>query len=107
MTKAIPARRTRLINAVLWDHVMIPQEHAIEGPCRSDKLCPILGEYHPVDQRVDRGILNPDIITRSQCIGSLRAPVVALLIARRQRLRPDSDNDVEVPVAQPIQHPAK
>src|SRR5213078_3947713 len=66
MSKAIPSRRTRLINAVLWDHVMIPQEHAIEGPCRRDKLRPILGEYHRVDQRVDRGILNPDIITRSQ-----------------------------------------
>ena len=53
MTKAIPARRTRLISAVLWDHIVIPEEHAIKRPCRSDKLCPILGEYHPVDQCVD------------------------------------------------------
>src|SRR5438105_3136497 len=62
----------------------------------------IRGIDHPLDQLVDRRILNAGNIARTSDVGRLGRPELALLVARRLRLTPGIGDDVEIPVAKPV-----
>src|SRR5262245_3382416 len=80
----------------LWDHVVVPQQHAIEGMRRSHQTVSVRGHDDLVDQLVDGSILDADQVATALPVGSLRAPEIALLVTRRHRLRKTADNDVIV-----------
>src|SRR5262245_42445628 len=102
MTETIPVRNEVLAAVELWNDVMIPQQHAIEGLRRGDKLLAVLGVNDPIDELVDGGILDPGVVLRAWLIGRLAAPEASLLVSRRKRFRPHRDRHVEVAVAQPV-----
>src|SRR6202040_1955056 len=54
------------------------------------------------DQGVDCAVLDADEVAGARSVGSRRAPKSALLVAGRKALRPSSDSDVEIPLAQPV-----
>ena len=81
---------------------MIPQQHAIERARRRDQLLAAFRKDHPIDQCVDRRILDADIVLRARRIGRLRAPMVALLVARRKRFPPGRHDSVEVHLPEPV-----
>ena len=91
-----------LVVGPLRHDVVIPQQHAIERLGRGDQVVAALGENHPFDQLVDRGILDSDDVARPRHVGSLRAPELALLVARRKRFRPRRHDDIEIPASQPV-----
>ena len=100
--EAIPARRALLAVGPLRHDVEIPQQHAVERLGGGDQFVAVLGEDHALDQRIDRRILDADQIARAGLIGGLRTPEAALLVAGRQRLAPGRDDDVEIPLPQPV-----
>src|SRR5437899_12377361 len=59
-TKAIPARGTHLRIGPLRHDVVVPQQHTVERFGRGDEIVAIRGIDHPLDQLVDRRILNAD-----------------------------------------------
>ena len=59
--EAIPARGAALVVGELRHDVVVPQQHAVERLGRGDELGAILGEDHPLDQRIDRRILDADV----------------------------------------------
>ena len=65
-----PKRSQRAVRILsigpLRHDVVVPQQHAVERPGRGDQLGAILGEYHPLDQRIDRRILDADEIARAR-----------------------------------------
>ena len=65
------------------------EEHPVERLRRGDELVAVLGEDDLLDQRVDAGILDAGEVARALAVGGLRAPEFALLVAGRERLRPD------------------
>ncbi len=69
---------------------------------RRHQLGAVLGIDDAVDQLVDGRILDADQIARAGNVGGGRAPIAALLVAGRQRLAPGGDDDVEVPLPQPV-----
>ena len=95
------AVRSKAISPLRHD-VEIPQQHAVERPGGGDQLVAVLGENDAIDERIDRRVLDADQVARAGNIGGLRAPVAALLVARRQRLAPGGDDDVEVPLPHPV-----
>ena len=100
--EAVPARGALLAVGPLRHDVEIPQQHAVERLGGGDQLVAVLGEDHALDQRIDRRILDADQVARAGLIGGLRAPEAALLVAGRQRLAPGRDDDVEIPLPQPV-----
>src|SRR6185437_13643862 len=102
MIKPVPARGTFVGKRPLRHDKMIPQQHSIERPGRCDELIPRIREDDAFDERVDRGILDADQIARTMLARRMRAPVIALLIARRERFLPVGDDDVEIPFAQTV-----
>src|SRR5215469_8374183 len=64
MAEAIPARGALLVEGELRHHVVVPQQHAVERVGGGDELVPVLCKDHLVDQRIDRGILDADIVLR-------------------------------------------
>ncbi len=88
-----------LIVGVLRHDIMVPQQHPVERPGGGDELVTVLGEDDPLDQGIDRRILDADIVCRAGHVGRLGTPEIALLVARRQRFRPHVHDDVEVPAA--------
>ncbi len=100
--ETVPARGALLVVGELRHDVVVPQQHAVERPGGGDELGAILGEDDPLDQRIDRRILDADVVARARRVGGRRTPEVALLVAGRQRLRPGRDDHVEIPAAQPV-----
>src|SRR5690348_5723455 len=86
MAEAVPARIAREWRGELRHHVEIPEQHAIERMGRSHQACPVLREDDLIDQRINRGILDADVIPRSGDVGGLRTPVFTLLVTRGKRL---------------------
>ena len=95
------AVRTLAVGPLRHD-VEIPQQHAVERLGGGDQFGAVLGEDDALDQRIDRRILDADEVARAGLIGGLRAPEAALLVAGRQRLAPGRDDDVVVPLPQPV-----
>ena len=80
---------------------MIPQQHAIERPGCCDELGSAARKHDAVDQGVDCPFLMP-MRLREPGVGSRRAPKSALLVAGRKAFRPSGDNNVKIPLAQPV-----
>ena len=78
------------------NHVVAPQERTIECPgtlhqafaggCGDDEL----------DQFIDHRIVDTNKVPRPDGLGGLAAPIIALLVARRQGLTPGPDDHVVV-----------
>ena len=82
--------------------VEIPQQHAVERHGGGDQFGTVFGKDHAIDQRIDRRVLDADQIARAGLIGGGRTPEAALLVAGRQRFTPGRDDDVEIPLPQPV-----
>src|SRR6516225_9854281 len=65
MAEAVPARGALHVEGEERHQVVVPQQHAVERVGGSDELVPVLGKDHLVDQRIDRGILDADIVLRA------------------------------------------
>src|SRR5690242_19189485 len=101
--EAIPTRRAYLRIIPLRNHVMVPQQHAIEGMRRSDELVAALGINDAIDHLVDGRVLDADDVLRTVHVRRLRSPILALLVPGRQRLRPGvHDEHVEVAIADTV-----
>ena len=75
---------------------MIPQQYAVECLGRRNKLRAIAGENDMVDQCVHCVVADADDIPRAGPLRSIRAPVIALLVAGGERLDPGvDDSDAE------------
>src|SRR5258706_14621506 len=83
----------------MWYDIIVPQQHAVEGPGGGDQFLSVLGEDHAVDELVDGGILDADEVARAHLVGGFRAPKFALFIAWRKRFGPRSDDDIVIPVS--------
>src|SRR5215469_16072506 len=77
MAEALPARGPGFVEGELGHHIVIPQQHPVERVGGGDELVAVPGEDHLVDQRIDRGILDADIVLRAGIVGRLRTPVFA------------------------------
>src|SRR6266404_3357825 len=88
VAEAIPARGADFRIIPLRHDVVIPQQHAIERFGRRNQIVAVLGKDYPLDQFVDRRILDADDVARAGLVSGLRAPIFALLVARRQGFRP-------------------
>src|SRR5262245_10513957 len=97
--EAVPARRAHPVIGKLRYDVVVPQQDTIERPGGRHQFVTALGEDHALDQGIDYGILDADVVARARCIGRLRAPQVSLLVARRQGLRPRGYDYIEIKVA--------
>src|SRR5271166_3709810 len=86
-SKLVPTCRAELVIAPLRNHVVVPQQHAIERFCRGNQLRSIPGQYEAVDEGVDRGVLDADGVARAGSVRSMGAPVATLLGAWRKRIR--------------------
>ena len=86
VTESIPPCGSEFRVAPLRHNVLVPQQHTVERLGCGDEIGAILGEDHPLDQRVDCRILDARIVARAGLVGGGRAPVAALLVAWRQRL---------------------
>ena len=102
MIKPVPARGTFVGKRPLRHDKMIPQQHPIERPGRCDEFIPRVREDDAFDKGVDRRIPDADQIARAMLACRMRTPIIALLIARRERFLPVGDDDVEVPFAQTV-----
>src|SRR5450759_268206 len=102
MAEAVPERIARKSVGELRYDVEIPQQHAIERPGRSYQSWAILCEDDLFNQRIDRGILDANRVSRGGLIGGLRSPEFPLLVAGRQRFSPLVDDHVEIEAAKPV-----
>src|SRR5216683_6656449 len=82
----------------MWHDIIVPQQHAIEGPCGRDQLLSAFGEDHAVDELIDGRILDADEIARADLVSGFRAPKFALFVAWRKRFGPRTDNEIVIPV---------
>ena len=85
-------------------HIVVPQQHPVECLGHGHEIGPRGGIDEPFDELVDRRVLDAGVVPRARPVGGLRAPVFALLIAGRQRLRPACPDDVEVVVLRAPRH---
>jgi len=81
---------------------VIPQQHAVERPSRGKEFAAVLREYDAIDQGADRLVGDADDVARAGRRRRLRSPVIALLVARRQRFRPGCHDDIEIPLPYPV-----
>src|SRR6202022_978521 len=102
MAEAVPAGVARKAIGELRHDVEIPQQHAVERLGGRHQASTILCEYDFFDQRINRGILDADAISRAGWIGGLRSPEFPLLIAGRERFSPLVDDDIEIEAAQAV-----
>jgi hypothetical protein len=63
-------------------------QHAIERAHRGDKVGPLARAQQRRDHGIHRRALDAHVIARALLVGRRRAPVEALLVARRKRLLP-------------------
>src|SRR5262245_30151746 len=83
-------------------HIMVPQQHAVEGPGGGDQLLSVLREDNALDELVDRRILDADEVARARVVSGFRTPELALLIAWRQRFGPSALGKIVIPFPQAV-----
>ena len=83
--EAVPARGAHFAVAPLRHDVVIPQQDAVERLRGGGQFLRRLGGDDLFDHRIDRRILDADDVFRARLIGRLRAPEIALFVARQQR----------------------
>jgi len=98
VAEAVPPCCAQPVVGKLRYDVVVPQQDTVERPGGRYQLATALGENHTLDQRIDGGIFDADLVARARRTGRPGAPQIALLVARRQGLRPRGYDDVEVEV---------
>src|SRR4029078_6838778 len=69
MRKAIPARGADFVSRELRHDVVIPNQHRVESPGRRAKLFAVLGKDQLLDERIDGGIFDADVIAGPVDVG--------------------------------------
>ena len=93
MAEAVPPRGAFKSTGELRYDVAIPQQHPVHRLAAGDQLGGALGVDDPVDERIDRRILDADVVSRADPVGRLGAEIVALLVTGRERLRPQRNDE--------------
>ena len=75
---------------------IVPQQHAIQGARAGHELGAIRRGDDLVDQAVDGRVLDADDVGAGGRVGRGRTPVVALLVAGRERLAEGAHHHVEI-----------
>ena len=102
MTEFVPARRAEMTEIPVRYDVVVPQQNPVKRPRCCNKIIAVVREDDAIDQSIDCRIRYPDQIGRTRDVRGPRAPVILLLVAGSQRCLPHRDDDIEIPVAQPI-----
>src|SRR6516162_9145405 len=80
----------------LWDDVIAVLQYPIQSAGMSDDACPVGSLDQLLDQFVDDRTLDAEDIAAALLVGRRRAEKLALLVARRQRLRELRRRHVEI-----------
>src|SRR5512143_596105 len=96
MRNSRPARYPLNRRKVKWDHIHARQKHAIKCARGGDKIWAARGIEHRGNHGIDRLRFDPHVVAASLLIGSRRAPIEQLLVARRQRLLPTVVDHIEI-----------
>ncbi|MCY1436845.1 hypothetical protein D9M71_529830 [compost metagenome] len=84
------------------DHVVAPQQHAVQRAGVVDQALPAVGLDQAFDQGVDGRVLEADQVAAAGVVGAAGVPIFSLLVAWRAGLAETADDQVEVPRAQAV-----
>src|SRR5476651_911394 len=86
--EAVPVGHQLLARIELWDDELVPRQHAVEAARAHDQALAIGRGDDQLDELIDRRVLDADRVAPARNVRGLGAPELALLVARRQGLRP-------------------
>src|SRR5262245_25745122 len=86
---------------ILRHYIVVPQQNPVQRAGGGDEISPVLGQNDLADELVHGRVLDTDKIAAAWLVGSVRAPEVALLVARRLRLAERLYDDVEIELGKP------
>ena len=78
------------------------QQHPIQNLGHRHLLLARFGKNQPVDQHIHRRILDSGCVARAFSRGGFGAPIFALLVTGRQRLRPQIGSHIEIEIAHAV-----
>src|SRR3546814_18944380 len=84
------------------EHIVAPQQHGGERASALDQAFAAGRRDHQFDQLVDDGVLDAGVVAAGSFVGCRAAPILALLVSRRERLCRRDDHHVEVQRAQAL-----